>query len=110
MFIATLDCGMVLTYEARGFVPARGERVPCRRHGYCVVSETGRTPAPATPSRSLRRARPRAQHELREWLLERPVTTVHALKRARFTLRMVADAERAGLVAVDLEAGRVWTR
>jgi hypothetical protein len=35
---------------------------------------------------------------------------VHALKRERFTLRMIAAAERDGLVAVDLAAGRVWVR
>jgi hypothetical protein len=41
------------------------------------------------------------------WLQVRPVTSVHALRRHRFTLRMVAAAEREGLVAVDFEAGTV---
>lgn len=110
MFIATLSCGTVLTYEARDFLPTSGERVPCRRHGYCGVHETGSGAVSRPAGRALPRARPRAQHELVEWLRARPVTTVHALKRARFTLRMIAAAERDGLVSVDLEAGRVWTR
>jgi hypothetical protein len=110
MFIATLRCGTVLTYEARNLLPASGERVPCRRHGYCAVHEVGTREAPTTAAAARPRARPRAQYELAEWLRERPVTTVHALMRERFTLRMVAAAEREGLVTVDLEAGRVWTR
>ena len=109
MFIATLRCGTVLAYEARDLVPASGERVPCRRHGYCGVHEVGSSPA-ANPGPVLPRAAPRAQHELEEWLRDRPATTVHALRRERFTLRMIAAAERAGLVTVDLEAGLVWTR
>jgi hypothetical protein len=110
MFIATLRCGTVLTFEAQNFLPAGGERVPCRRHGYCDVLAVGRGTVPTTGGPALRRARPRAQHELEEWLRERPVTTVHALKRERFTLRMIAAAERDGLVTVDFEAGRVRMR
>ena len=110
MFIATLRCGTVLTYEARSFLPTTGERVPCRRHGYCGVRETGRNPASANAGPSLPRASPRAQHELEKWLRDRPVATFAALRRARFSLRMVVAAERAGLVTVDFEAGRVWTR
>lgn len=116
MFIAILRCGTVLAYEARDLLPASDERVPCRRHGYCGVRAVGRS-RPAGRSRAagsaaqaLPRARPRAQHELEEWLRDRPATTVHALRRERFTLRMVAAAERKGLVTVDLEAGRVWRR
>ena len=110
MFSATLRCGTVLTYEARGFVPTSGERVPCRRHGYCGVHDVGTVEVATAGGRALPRARPRTQHELEEWLRARPATTVHALKRARFTLRMIAAAERDGLVSVDLEAGRVWLR
>ena len=110
MFSAILRCGTVVAYEARDLLPASGERVPCRRHGYCGVDEVGTT-AVSSPARpALPRARPRAQHELEEWLRDRPATTVHALRRERFTLRMLAAAEREGLVTVDLEAGRVWTR
>jgi hypothetical protein len=109
MFIATLRCGTVLTYEARGFLPTSGERVPCRQHGYCGVHELGTSTASTATGPALPRARPRAQHELEEWLRDRPATTVHALKRERFTIRMIAAAEREGLVSVDFEAGRVWT-
>jgi hypothetical protein len=38
------------------------------------------------------------------------VTTLHALRRQRFTLRIVVEAERAGLVDVDLGAGAVSLR
>jgi hypothetical protein len=110
MFIAILRCGTVLAYEARGLLPASGERVPCRRHGYCGVQEVGTSRAARRGGLGLPRARPRAQHELEEWLRDRPATTVHALRRERFTLRMIAVAERQGLISVDLEAGRVWTR
>jgi hypothetical protein len=110
MYSATLRCGTVLTYEARDFLPISGERVPCRRHGHCCVHDVGRRVAPTTAGAALPRARPRTRPELEEWLRDRRVTSVHALKRARFTLRMIADAERDGLVTVDLEAGRVWTR
>jgi hypothetical protein len=110
MYSATLRCGTVLTYEARDLLPTSGERVPCRRHGYCGVHDVGTRTVSSTPASALPRARPRAQSELEEWLRTRPVTTVHALKRERFTLRMIAAAERDGLVTVDLEAGRVWMR
>ena len=104
MFTATLQCGTVLTYEARGFVPAAGDVVPCRRHGYCAVTLTGGT----SGGRGwLPRSRRRSQDELLQWLTEQRGATVHALRRERFTLRMVALAERAGLVDLDLVSGRV---
>jgi hypothetical protein len=110
VYTATLLCGTVLSYEVRSFVPARGEAVPCRRHGYCVVERLGRAAMPSSGRRGTPRARPRAQDELLEWLRCRPVTTVHALRQHRFTLRMIAAAEREGLVAVDHEAGTVAVR
>jgi hypothetical protein len=110
MFIATLRCGTVLSYEARGFLPTSGERVPCRRHGYCGVHVVSTSTGSTVAGPPLPRARPRAQHELEAWLRERPTTTVHALKRERFTLRMIAAAEREGLVTVDVETGRVRMR
>lgn len=110
MYVATLRCGTVLVYEARSFLPASGESVPCPRHGYCGVHEVGSGRVSTPAGHALPRARPRTRHELEEWLRDRPVTTVHALKRERFTLRMIAAAERDGLVAVDLEAGIVWLR
>jgi hypothetical protein len=97
----------VLSYEARSFVPVAGDVVPCRLHGYCVVElDLGRRGRPPVNS-ALPRATPRAQSELLEWLRDRPVTTVHALRRQRFTLRMVAAAAQQGLVDLDLLGGRV---
>ena len=58
---------------------------------------------------SARRHR-RVQAELMDWLRERPHATVHALVRRGFALRIVAAAERDGLVDVDLLAGRVAVR
>jgi hypothetical protein len=107
MFTATLRCGTVLSYEARTFRPDPGDLVPCRHHGYCVVQLTsgGGSGGAVSP-----RARPRAQEELLDWLGGRSETTVHALRRRGFTLRMVAAAKRAGLVELDLPAGRVAVR
>jgi hypothetical protein len=107
MYTATLDCGAVLSFEARSFLPRSGEPVPCRRHGYCVATG-GREKDEVGSRTALRRARPRAQHELMEWLRSRPVTTFYALRRQRFTLRMLAAAERDGAVTIDFEAGRVY--
>jgi hypothetical protein len=56
------------------------------------------------------RAHRRAQSELLDWLRGRSETTVHALRRHGFTLRMVAAAERDGVVELDLRAGRVAVR
>jgi hypothetical protein len=49
----------------------------------------------------------RPQSELITFLRGRPVTTVHALRRERFTLRVIAAAQHDGLVDVDLVTGRV---
>jgi hypothetical protein len=71
-----------------------------------------RTMRTGTPSSRERRprAKPRAQDELLEWLRGRSTTSIHALRRHRFTLRMVASAERDGLVAVDHDTGQVAVR
>jgi hypothetical protein len=106
VFTAVLGCGSVLTYEARSFVPTTGEWVPCRRHGYCAVIRHGRAHAPRSRRRRhVTRNQPREQHELLEWLQRCPVATVSALRRQRFTLRLIARAERDGLVAVDPATG-----
>jgi hypothetical protein len=107
MFTATLRCGTVLSYEAPTFRPGTGDLVPCRHHGYCVVQLTSGSASGGALSP---RARPRAQSELMDWLRDRSETTVHALLRHGFTLRMVAAAERNGVVDVDLEAGRIRVR
>src|SRR5687768_16014359 len=107
MFTATLRCGTVLSYEAPTFRPGPGDLVPCRHHGYCGVRMTNGSPTGGAFSP---RSRPRAQSELHEWLRGRSETTVHALRRRGFTLRMVALAERDGLVDVDLPSGQVAVR
>jgi hypothetical protein len=106
MFTATLSCGRVLSYEARGFLPELGDVVPCLHHGYCSVAAS-RAGGGGVTDGYFRRAAPRAQDELVEWLRGRPEVSIHALRRERFTLRLIAAAEREGLVRVDLRAGRV---
>jgi hypothetical protein len=107
MFTATLRCGTLLSYEAPTFRPDPGDLVPCRHHGYCVVQSMS---GAASGGAFSTRARRRAQSELLDWLRGRSETTVHALRRQGFTLRMVAAAERDGLVDLDLCAGRVAIR
>jgi hypothetical protein len=108
-YAAGLVCGTVLSYDIATFVPDIGEVVPCRRHGYCPVASRderdgrrGRGPGPMRTHRS--------QAELLEFLRRRPVASVHALRRHGFTLRLVAAAERAGLLYVDLPSGRIALR
>lgn len=110
MFTATLRCGTVLTYEAPDLVPVMDDLVPCRRHGYCFVGGTGRSAGSGAARRLGRRAAPRGRGELLEWLGRSPVTTVHVLRRQRFTLRLIAQAERDGDLDVDLTTGRVSLR
>ena len=114
MYTATLRCGTVLSYEERNFLPAPGEPVPCCRHGYCIVDTCCRTTRRELISRAVPRARtrttPRAQEDLVEWLRGRRVTTVHVLRKHRFTLRVIVAAERDGLIALDLETGTVTLR
>lgn len=107
MYTATLRCGRVLTYEARSFVPPTDELVPCLHHGYCTVHEIGTAPGNGSDQRLHRRARPRPQSELLDWLRRHPATTVHALRKQRFSLRMLAEIEKDGLVLVDLPTGKV---
>ncbi|TFV83107.1 hypothetical protein E4P40_14770 [Blastococcus sp. CT_GayMR20] len=108
MYIATLSCGTVLSYETLNLVPAGGELVPCRNHGYCAVSRRAKR---ATGGRRLGpRAKRRSQEELLEWLQHHPVTTVHALRRQRFTLRMIMAVGIDALLDLDLATGRVVVR
>jgi hypothetical protein len=99
----------VLTYEAASFLPAVGEVAPCRRHGYCSVASQDRA-----DDRTLRDQghtfERRSQAELLDFLSRRPVASVHVLRRNRFPLRLVAAAEKAGLVDVDLPTGQVALR
>ncbi|MGK5115687.1 MULTISPECIES: hypothetical protein [unclassified Geodermatophilus] len=107
-YTATLWCDKVLTYEAPTFVPDVGEIVPCRRHGFCAVRsrEGGDGRGEATPRAGYRRS----HGEMRAFLRGRPDTTIHALRRNGFSLRLVAAAQRDGLVDVDLVTGRVAAR
>jgi hypothetical protein len=107
MFTAQLRCNRVLMYEARNFLPEIGDLVPCCRHGYCAVEGIGFQSGTGSHGRFVPRAAPRSRHELLEWLRQQPVSSVSVLRRQRFTLRMIADAERDGLVELDLHAGRV---
>jgi hypothetical protein len=109
MYTATLDCGTTLTFETRSFVPVVGDMVPCLRHGYCTVTLDGGGDGTSS-GRGLARARPRTQGELLDFLTRERMTTVHALRRRRLTLRMVAAAERDGTVDVGLRAGTVAVR
>jgi hypothetical protein len=108
-YSAGLICGSVLTYEAPTFVPDEGEVVPCRRHGYCSVAWRDRVDGRGVrgPGRRMRR---RSQTELLDFLSQRPVTNVHALRRNQFTLRTVTAAQHKGLVDVDLVTGRIALR
>lgn len=106
---ARLCCGNLLTYEVSTFVPAVGEVVPCRRHGYCRVTARETLSGRGT-RRPARLAPARSQAELLAFLTPRPVISVHALRRHRFTLRLVAAAQRDGFLDVDLVSGRVSLR
>ena len=109
MNTAMLRCGTLLTFEARTFVPAVGDVMPCRRHGFCAV-ESNEVVGRQWLGSSVNRARSRTLPELAEHLRHQPMTTVHALRRQRFTLRLIAAAERDGLVEVDLSTGTVAAR
>jgi hypothetical protein len=105
MFTSALTCGAVLTFEQWSFLPDIGDRMPCRRHGYCTVASRDEpTPPPA------RRSAPRSQIDLLQWLQDRPSTTLSRLRTERFTLRLVHAAAQAGALDVDFESGQVRVR
>jgi hypothetical protein len=109
MYLARLSCGLDLSYEAESFAPGIGDLVPCPRHGQCPVNS--RQKVDDRGSGRVRRAiEPRSQRELLDFLSRRPVTSVHALRRNRFTLRIVSAAQKDGLVDVNLLSGRVILR
>jgi hypothetical protein len=106
-YVAKLGCGTTLTYEAASFLPDVGEVVPCRRHGFCAVDsrDEGDGRGAGDAHRVTRR---RSQGELVAFLETRPVTSIHTLRQHRFTLRVVAAAQKEGLLHLDLIAGRVF--
>jgi hypothetical protein len=108
-YTATLYCDNVLTYEAPTLVPDVGEVVPCRRHGFCAVKsrEMGGGHGGSAAGRAARR---NSQTELVAFPREHPTTTIHELRRCRFPLRLLAAAQKEGLVDVDFVTGRVARR
>jgi hypothetical protein len=108
-YTARLRCDNVLTYEAASFLPDVGEVVPCRRHGFCVVSSREGDDGPGAGI-SARAAHRRSRSELMAFLGSRPDTTIRVLRRNRFTLRLVVAAQRDELVDVDIVTGRVAAR
>ena len=107
MYTVRLRCGALLTHECSTFVPPRGEQVPCRRHGYCEVFGHGVGQPERRPRPGPGRARRRTQEELLVWLRVHPVTNIDVLRRHRFSLRLIAAAQREGLLVVDFEEGTV---
>jgi hypothetical protein len=105
-YAARLCCGTVLTYEAANFLPDVGEMVPCRHHGFCTVHSTDQGDGRGVGSTHRAPGR-RSQGELVAFLRTRSVTSIHTLRQHRFTLRVVAAAQKEGLVHLDLVAGRV---
>jgi len=97
----------VVHYEPGICPPAPGDVVPCRRHGYCA---TAAVPVPTRGARGPRRTRSprRTQEELRARLGGLPGESLAALRRERFTLRLLADAQQEGWLRVDQESD--WVR
>src|SRR5690349_13052999 len=111
MYTCDLRCGTVLFFEQRSFLPRVGDLFPCRRHGSCRVTggvSANGVPQPGRPR--VARSPRRSPDELVEFLQKEPSTTVHALRRRRFTLRTLAAAAEQGLVDLDLASGRVVAR
>jgi hypothetical protein len=97
---AVLACGDVLHYGSRTFLPQVGDSVPCRRHGFCVVVVVPRA-ASSEIELQPRRARRRTLADLLLYLTGQPIATVAELRRHRFTLRLLADAAREGLLVTE---------
>ncbi|WP_448624994.1 hypothetical protein [Geodermatophilus sp. URMC 64] len=106
IYSARLDCGSALAYEAATFVPAVGEVVPCRRHGFCPVTSRDGGDGRGV-DRVGRTTRRRSLGDLMAFMNSRPVTTLHALRHHRFTLRLLSAAQNSGLLDLDLATGRV---
>ncbi len=106
LYSARLGCGSVLAYEAPTYVPAVGEVVPCRRHGFCPVTSRDAGDGRGV-DRVGRTTRRRSLGDLMAFMISRPVTTVHELRRHGFTLRLVSTAQSRGLLDIDFVTGRV---
>lgn len=108
---ARLACGRLLHYEAASLVPATGDVVPCLRHGYCSVRpDDGRVVELDPVRRGTRRLPPPSHVALGRFLAQHPVTTVHALRKERFTLRILTQAQAEGVLDLDILTGQVRRR
>lgn len=105
-FCAELRCGSRLFYEWAHLVPAAGELVPCHAHGYCAVTLNVNVPRTVRPRA---RAKRRTSDELLEYIGRHDIVRLAELRRRRFSLRLVAIAEKAGALEVDWELGVVRT-
>jgi hypothetical protein len=108
-----LRCGSALYFASANFAPRSGEVIPCVRHGYCGVAEVENSMqeddcAPASPGK--RRAPRRTVAELIDHLCEADAFTLQQLRSERFTLRILSDAARAGLISIDTEGSEVLVR
>jgi len=102
---ATLACGAVSEYEAADLVPVAGDVVPCRKHGHCRVVPRDRTDV-GTARRAVSGPR-RSSDELLVHLQRCGTASLRALREERFSLRLIAEAEKTGHLHVDLLAGVV---
>ena len=104
VYAAELQCGCLLTYEASTFVPDIDEGAPCRQHGFLPghVARSRRRPG---RRRKFPSGAPEIAGRHDGLLRDRPVATVHALRRRGLTLRLVAAAQENGLVDIDLLRG-----
>jgi hypothetical protein len=99
---AALACGERLRVADSWILPRVGERVPCVRHGYCLVDALFRwNPADVAVPQS-RRRKSRTRDELMQHLVVHSGRDrLTSLRRERFTLRLIADAEIDGLLIVE---------
>src|SRR4051794_8163626 len=99
-YAVTLSCGVILHYRSRAHVPGLGEQVPCLRHVQCSVISPGRRAALPDSKRRRQRTPRRTCTELARHLDSRQAATIAELRRLRFTMRLIVDAARDGLVSV----------
>jgi len=115
---ATLRCGVSLYFETVNLAPVVAELVPCLRHGYCevrrVVALTDARPVgetrPGETRPGERRSPRRSSSELVAHLSLADEFTLAELRRARFSLRLITQAAREGLVHLEEHADTVIVR
>lgn len=117
---ARLGCGTTLMFETATFLPQVGERVPCVRHSFCTVEAVqvsvpsgqtshslgrGGRDHPGGPDRRARRSRREVQ-DVEAFVAQHPSATTDDLRRANFSLRLIAEAQASGVLAGARAAGR----